>query len=393
MSTSKPAKIDTKLIYIGRDPKNYDGMVNIPIYKTSTKIYQHLPELWQDEREMHTSISYGRTGTPTVAELENAMAELDGAEHGIATASGMSAIAICLYSLLQKGDHLLISDAVYKCTRRFVDEELSKAGISVTYFDPADLGQIENLIQPNSKLIFFESPGSGTMEIIDTPQLVNIAKKHKLITAMDNSWATAALFRPFDFGVNVVVQSLTKYISGHSDYFAGMITCNSNTYKQLYQTAVNFGACPTPENCYMALRGLRTLYCRLKQQEESALKIAKWLALQPKVTSVIHPALEQHPNHDIWLRDFKGASGLFSITVEFNEEELIKFYDGLQFFALGLSWGGFESLILPYKISGIRTVTKNLLNKQYYLRISIGLENSDDLIADLQQAFELIGKV
>jgi len=379
--------LQTDLLKLGRNSKKYQGMVNPPIYRTTTKIYEKIEELWQDEVPIHTSIAYGRCGTPTVKELEKAASELDQVNNAIATTTGMSAIAICFHSFLKSGDHLLISDAVYKCTRRFVDEELVKNGITATYYEPAIGGEIAELITPQTKMIYMESPGSGTMEIQDVPLLTSIAKKHGIITVLDNSWATPVFFKPFQHGVDIAIQSMTKYISGHSDNFLGIICAIDAVFKPLYATAINYGAAPSPDSCYMALRGLRTLYVRLKQHEASAIKLANWLKTNPEVISVMHPALPDSNGHTIWKRDFTGSSGLFSFAVNANEEKIKLFMNDLKIFSIGLSWGGFESLLIPYKLQGLRNLTKNLLNDAYYFRIHVGLEDPEDLIDDLRKAF------
>lgn len=379
--------LQTTLLKLGRDSKKYQGMVNPPIYRTTTKVYEKIEELWQDENPIHTSIAYGRAGTPTVKELERATSELDQVNNAIATATGMAAIAICFHSFLKSGDHLLISDAVYKCTRRFVDEELAKNGITATYYDPTIGNEIESLITPKTNMIYMESPGSGTMEIQDVPLLTSIAKKHGIVTVIDNSWATPVFYKPFQHGVDVALQSMTKYISGHSDNFLGIISAQDAVFKKIYATAINYGAAPSPDSCYMALRGLRTLYVRLKQHETSAIKIANWLKTNPEVVSVMHPALTDFKSHALWKRDFTGSSGLFSFAVNTHEDKVKLFINNLKVFSIGLSWGGFESLLIPYKLSGLRNLTKNLLNDAYYFRIHVGLEDPEDLIDDLRKAF------
>ncbi len=379
--------LQTDLLKLGRNSKKYQGMVNPPIYRTTTKIYENIEELWQDEVPIHTSIAYGRSGTPTVKELEKAASELDQVNNAIATTTGMSAIAICFHSFLKAGDHLLISDAVYKCTRRFVDEELVKSGITATYYEPAIGVEIEELITPQTRMIYMESPGSGTMEVQDVPLLTSIAKKHGIITVIDNSWATPVFFKPFQQGVDIAIQSMTKYISGHSDNFLGIICAIDTVFKPIYATAINYGAAPSPDSCYMALRGLRTLYVRLKQHEASAIKVAKWLKTNPEVLSVMHPALPESTGHAIWKRDFTGSSGLFSFAVKADGEKIKLFMNSLKVFSIGLSWGGYESLLIPYKLHGLRNLTKNLLNDAYYFRIHVGLEDPEDLIDDLRKAF------
>jgi cystathionine beta-lyase len=385
-------KFGTKLTNIGRASSKYSGMVNTPVFRGSTILFDKIEDLVKLDKISHTDQTYGRSGTPTVKELQNALAELDGVTNNIVVSSGMNAISIVLKSLLQSGDHILITDSAYKCTLRFADEELTKDGVQTTYYSPLISQEIEHLIQPNTKVIWLESPSSGTFEIQDILTITNIAKKHGIVTVLDNTWATPLFLQPFKFGVDVSIQSLTKYISGHSDIILGSISAVDVIFPKIYNTFKNYGTIACPDYCYLALRGLRTLEVRLKKHEENAIYIAKWLENHPLVESVLHPALEKFEGNLLWKQYFTGSSGLFSFILKPHaEDKLFKFVNSLEIFGLGLSWGGFESLILPYKLDEKRA-TRTLKNGGHLVRVNIGLENPDDLVLDLNNALKNIEK-
>jgi len=387
----KKSHVDTKLAHLGRDPKNCHGMVNTPVFRTSTLLFDKVEDIYKIDHIVHTDKSYGRSGTPTVHELQNAMAELDGVNNAIVTSSGMHAISLAMLSLLKAGDHILITDSAYKCTLRFAEEELARFGIEYSLYPHDDESKVEQLIQKNTKMIWLESPGSGLYNIQNIDTLVGIAKKHKLISITDNTWATALLFKPFEKGIDVCVQSLSKYISGHSDILLGCITTQKESlYNKIYSAFRNHGAIPSPDNCYLALRGLRTLSVRLKRHEESSIIIAKWLQKQPNVTKVLHPALTDSKYHQLWKNYFLGSSGTFGAIFECkSEKRLFKFINALEIFGIGLSWGGYESLALPYQLP--KDVRQKHLNmNEHLVRFHIGLESPDDLIVHLNNALKYL---
>lgn len=381
--------IRTKLVHAGRDAKKFLGMVNPPIFKTSTVLFETIEEFHEKEKQGIAMKSYGRGGTPTVEAFRQALAALDNVEYAIVTGSGISAIVVSLLTFLSPGDHILIPDCTYRCTRRFADQELKKYGIETTYYHPRIREEIATLIKPNTKLLYLESPGYVSYEIQDVPLLVGIAKKHNLITILDNSWGTPVFFQPFAKGVDVVVQSISKYINGHSDILMGAITvAREELYQRLNATFSSYACVASPEDCYDALRGMRTLAVRLKQHEASGLQIAQWLENRPEVKKVIHPALPSYIDYPIWKRDFEGTGGTFSFILHENDERKINnFANSFKLFGLGLSWGGYDSLVMPYRVSN-RTYVD--YKDDYYIRLHIGLEDIEDLLADLEQALSTI---
>ena len=376
-------KVATRLAHAGRDPEHFHGFVNTPIYRGSTVLFPTLEALEADDQEY----SYGRLCTPTVKAFQEALAEIEGGYRTLATPSGLSAIVTTLLALLSEGDHVLITDSVYRPTRRFCDQVLTRCGISTTYYHPMVGAELGSLIRDNTKVIFVESPGSQTFEVQDVPAIVAAAHKVGALVVMDNTWATPLYFRPFDHGVDVSIQAATKYIVGHADAMLGAITATEQTYPALARTHEDIGLCPGPEDVYLGLRGLRSLGVRLERHQNSALDIAQWLATRPEVGRVLHPALPSNPGHALWKRDFTGSSGLFSILLNpVPRRAVAAMVDQLRLFGMGYSWGGFESLILPFDPSSYRTATQWRAEGQA-LRLHIGLEDVADLKADLEEGF------
>jgi cysteine-S-conjugate beta-lyase len=337
--------------------------------------------------ESAQAFTYGRLGTPTVESLQDAIAELEGGFRTLLTPSGLSAIATTLLALLSAGDHVLVSDSVYRPTRRFCDTMLKRLGIETTYYDPLLGAGIADLIQDNTKVIFTESPGSQTFEVQDIPAISAAAHARGIRVVLDNTWATPLFFKPFDHGADVSIQAATKYIVGHADAMLGAITANEATWPKLAATHDELGLCPGPEDVYLGLRGLRSLSARLERHQRSALNIARWLAERPEVSRVLHPALPSDPGHALWQRDFTGASGLFAIVLRpVSKTAVAAMLDGMTLFGMGYSWGGFESLILPFDPRGYRTAT-TWVEDGPALRLHIGLEDPDDLKADLDAGF------
>ena len=385
-----PLRPDTLLTTIGRDPAANFGIVNPPVYHASTVTFPTVAALEAVNKTPFDAVYYGRHGTPTTFALQDAMAELDGGQgrRGIACGSGVAAIDATLAAFVSAGDHLLVTDSAYDPTRRFCNEFLKRFGVETTYYDPLIGAGIAALMRPNTKAVLVEAPGSLTFEVQDIPAIAAVAHKGGAAVIMDNSWATPLLYKAFDHGVDVSIYSATKYIVGHSDAMMGVIVTTPETFLQVRKSVAMFGAAPGPDDCYLALRGLRTLSVRLERHDKSAMKIAHWLKARPEVAKVLHPAFADCPGHDIWKRDFTGASGLFSIVLKpTSKAALTAMLDGMRLFAMGYSWGGYESLIIPVNPSAIRTAVPWTAEGPL-VRLHVGLEDVDDLIADLADGFK-----
>ena len=376
-------KQDTRLAHAGRNPAEQHGFVNTPIYRGSTVIFPTMACLEASAQ----AFTYGRLGTPTVESLQDAIAELEGGYRTLLTPSGLSAIATTLLALLSAGDHVLVSDSVYRPTRRFCDTMLERLGIETTYYDPLIGAGIADLIEDNTRVIFTESPGSQTFEVQDVPAISAAAHARGVRVVLDNTWATPLFFKPFDHGADISIQAATKYIVGHADAMLGAITANEAIWPKLAAAHGELGLCPGPEDVYLGLRGLRSLSARLERHQRSALDIARWLAARPEVARVLHPALPSDPGHALWQRDFTGASGLFAMVLKpVPKKAVAAMLDGMTLFGMGYSWGGFESLILPFDPRAYRTAT-TWVEDGPALRLHIGLEDPDDLKADLDAGF------
>lgn len=374
----------TQLVHMGTTPSDQYGFVNTPIYRGSTVVYPDYQHLKQ--RDM--PFGYGTDGTPTIKALEDAWSTLSGAAGTVISPSGLGAISLALLSVLKAGDHLLMTDSTYRPTRILCEGLLKRFGVETSYYDPTIGADIEALIQPNTRVIFTESPGSQSLEIQDIPAIVAVAKAHHIITMMDNTWATPIFFKAHEHGIDLVIEAGTKYLSGHSDLLMGLVSANAATWPALRETYDAMAMCPGPEDCFLALRGLRTMHLRLKEAEKQGLAMAKWLQARPEVAQVLHPALPECPGHELWQRDFLGSSGLFSIILKPGptEQGLAAFLDGLQLFKMGFSWGGYESLIIPFDCKPYRTATA-WQPGGLALRLQIGLEAIEDLQTDLAAAF------
>ena len=374
----------TKLVQTGRRAEWLGGMVNVPVHRTSTVLFDSIADMHASYPPRDGTLAYGRHGTPTQWSLAEALTELEpGAAGTKLFPSGSAAVAMALTSVLAPGDELLIADSVYEPTRIFCDQELKRLGISVRYFDPlAPASGVADLIDDQTRAIFLESPGSLTFEVQDVPGICALAKERGIATLLDNTWATPLLFTAIAVGVDLAILSCSKYISGHSDVMLGSVTASERRWDQLRKTAALYGQYVSPDDAYLASRGLRTLGVRLRRHEESALKIARWLAGQPQVADVLHPALESCPGHQSWRRDFSGSGGVFSFTLKGGESAARdRLIDGLEHFAVGYSWGGFESLAVPADPPRSRHYPPPLEGPT--VRLQVGLEDPDDLIADL----------
>lgn len=374
----------TRVAQAGRRREWTQGVVNPPVYRASTCLFETLADLDAAIADPDAGLYYGRRGTPTTWALEAALTELEpGAAGTKLYPSGVAAIAAALLTVAKTGDHLLMVDSVYEPTRLFCNGTLKNLGIETSYYDPMIGAGVAKLCRPNTRAIFLESPGSLTFEVQDVPAIVAVARERGIITILDNTWATPLLFPAIARGVDLSMQALTKYVVGHSDAMLGSVTAAPALWPQLKQTTYRLGQCVSPDDAYLGSRGLRTLHTRLQRHEASALRIATWLAEQPAVDRVLHPALPSCPGHEFWKRDFNGSSGLFAFTLKRGERrDCAPLVDGLRHFGMGFSWGGYESLVLPVEPHRIRTATRWDAPGQL-IRLNIGLEDPDDLIADL----------
>jgi cysteine-S-conjugate beta-lyase len=380
-----PLAPETRLVVSGRDPQAYHGYVNPPVYHASTMLYPTA----EDQVAHRARYSYGRRGTPTSEALEDALTELEGgACAGVALLpSGLAAISTALLAVAGAGDHILVTDSVYRPTRTFCDTIFKRMGVETTYYDPLIGTGIEKLIKPNTRAVFTEAPGSQSFEMQDIPAIVKVAHDKGALVLTDNTWATPLYFRPIEKGVDLSIQAGTKYIGGHSDIMFGCVSANATTVARLKDTVYGLGLCVGPDDIYLALRGLRTLGVRLARHYQSGIRVARWLEQRPEVLRVMHPALESDPGHTIWKRDFTGACGLFSIVLKPRDMRAVyAFMNTLTLFGMGYSWGGFESLVIAFDCAEYRSATPWAPGGPT-LRFHIGLEEPDDLIADLDRGF------
>ena len=382
----------TQLVQGGRrpewtgDPRLGGGVVNPPVWRASTILYDNIADLTARGHATHDKLYYGRRGTPTVWALADALTGMEpGAEGALLYPSGVAAISAGLLALLSPGDHLLMVDSAYEPTRAFCNSMLARLGIETTYYDPLVGAGIADLIRPETRLIFLESPGSLTFEVQDIPAITQIARARGVLTMLDNTWATPLLFPALVHGVDVTMMSLTKYVGGHSDVMMGSLTATKAVWPKLRSAAYQLGQSVSPDDCALMLRGLRTLDVRMRRQGENGLAVANWLAGRAEVGRVLHPALPGDPGHVIWSRDFAGASGLFGFTLNGADEAArTRFIDSLAHFGIGFSWGGYESLVVPSDPQTIRSAVA-WTDPDPLVRLSIGLEDPADLVADLER--------
>ena len=382
---SRPLKAETTLVTAGRDTEAQKGFVNPPVVHGSTVLYPTAKDLHAHRGEFQ----YGRHGTPTTKALQEALMALEGPQcAGVGLApSGLSAITTTLLAALNAGDHLLVCDNAYRPSRNFCSGLLARYGVETTYFDPLVGAGIAGLFRPTTKAVLVEAPGSQSFEMPDIPAIATVAHARGALVIDDNTWATALYHRSLDQGVDISMQAATKYIGGHSDIMFGTISANAKAWPMISEAIRLLGVCAGPDDVFLALRGLRTLAVRLAQHHRSALEIARWLETRPEVLRVLHPALESDPGHAIWKRDFTGASGLFSIVLKPAPQKAVDaLLNAVKLFGMGYSWGGFESLIIPFDCAPYRTATRWAPGGPA-LRLHIGLENIDDLKADLERGF------
>ncbi|MBM4305888.1 MAG: cystathionine beta-lyase [Deltaproteobacteria bacterium] len=395
----------TLFVELGRNFNSDICTANLPVYHASTVLFESLAhaqaQLDASERGELGASHYGTIGTPTTFALRDALARIEGAGHSCRAAimpSGLMAITTLLLAYLKPGDHLLVTDSVYGPTRVFCKGLLSRLGINTTWYDPTITpDKLETLIQPATRMIFLESPGSYTFEIQDVPGICAIARRHKVMTAIDNAWGSPVFAKPFDWGVDASVLPLTKYWSGHADVLMGAVVVREENWLPLWRTSRELGMSVGGDDAALILRGMRTLDVRMKRHQQNALEIARWLERRPEVGAVLHPALPGHPQHALWKRDFRGSSGLFSFELKTDPEkksptskQIAALCEGRRYFGIGYSWGGFESLIFPARIGSLRTVTP--WQGGPLIRVHIGLEDPADLIADLEAGFSAMAR-
>jgi cystathionine beta-lyase len=380
-----PRRTDTRLVTAGRNPASYHGFVNPPVYHASTVIYPTA----EDFVAHRARFQYGRRGTPTTEALELALQELEGPQcAGVSLLpSGLAAISTALLSVVHAGDHVLVTDSAYGPARSYCEAILKRLGVTTTYFDPLVGSEIAEQFRPNTRAVYLESPGSLSFEMQDIPAIAKVAHDKGALVLMDNTWATPLYYRPLDHGVDLAIQAGTKYIGGHSDVMLGTISANSAAVADLNNTVHLSGLCEGPDDVYLGLRGLRTLAVRLDRHYKSGIAVGRWLEQRPEVLRMLHPALESHPGHTLWKRDFSGASGLFSMVLKpVPQMAVYAFLDTLQLFGLGVSWGGYESLAIPFDCTAMRTATRWQPGGPT-IRFHIGLEAVEDLTADLERGF------
>ncbi|MCP1269199.1 cystathionine beta-lyase [Acetobacter cerevisiae] len=387
-------KLSSTLTRLGRPEAQPEGTpVNMPVTRGSTVLFPTLNDMrHQGQKRFDHAYIYGAMGTPVQHELEKAIAVIEGGSDCQVVSSGLAACTTPLLAFLNAGDHCLLPDSVYSPTRRFAENVLKRFGVETTYYPPcASAETLTGLMQPNTRVLFSESPGSHTFEVQDVPMLARIAHAHGARLMMDNTWGFG-IFAPFTHGVDVSIQALTKYPSGHSDVIAGAVTvAKAEDWHLLRDTAIQLGQLAGPDDCWLTLRGLHTMGVRLSHQARSAMQVAHWLKDRPEVARILHPAFPECPGHEIWKRDFTGAGSLFGFVLKdtFSQSTMEAMIDSLKLFGIGASWGGYESLVLPTS----KGITRNFPADEAEgpsMRLQIGLESPDDLIADLEQGLSVL---
>ena len=384
MNDPRKYRLATQVLHVGRDPRRYLGAINTPVFRATTMLFPKVEDLEAAVRGEYPHVHYGLHGLPTVVDLQKAIAALEGGHDALAVPSGLTATTFPLLALARAGDHVLVTDVVYGPTRRFCENHLRRLGMEVSYYDPLAGAGIEREFRPNTRLVFTESPGSLTFEVQDIRAIADVAHAHGARVILDNTWATPLGFRAFDHGVDVSVHAATKYIGGHSDVLLGVIVGNADTHPALHRLWTDMGVAASTDDCFLGLRGLRTLAVRMARHQENAMTVASWLRTRPEVHEVLYPALAGARGHELWKRDFKAASGLFGVVLKpVARERVNAMLNALELFGMGWSWGGFESLIIPTFPARTRTVTPWQAAGPC-LRLAVGLDDPHDLIADLE---------
>ena len=375
--------VNTRLAHAGWSPRDYHGFVNPPVVHASTVLY---PD-WETMRDRGQRYTYGTRGTPTTDALAEALNDLEGAAGTVLVPSGLAAISVPMLAFASTGDHVLVVDSVYSPTRHFCDTVLARMGVEIEYFDPHVGEDFRHLVRHDTSIVMLEAPASNSFEMLDVALIAGLAHERNpdCTVMMDNTWATPIFFRPLDNGVDVSIHALTKYPSGASDLVLGGVSANARSWERLQDAQFALGTCAAPDDCYLTLRGLRSMNVRLKHHELSTLVICEWLRAQPHVSRVLYPALESDPGHELWKRQFSGAAGLFSFVLEGSVEDAGRFLNGLRIHGLGYSWAGYESLaVIPF--FGDRKISHGPKDGTA-IRIQVGLEDPSDLIADLERGF------
>jgi cysteine-S-conjugate beta-lyase len=379
----------TKLIHSdARVPEGFRSLADAT-FRGSTTLFSDASIVNDHWNQYDAGYTYGLYGTPTTLELAGRICELEHGYRTIITPGGQSAISLIDLAFLRTGDHVLIPESVYGPSRKLADTVLARFGVDHSYYEPTIGAGIEALMKPHTRLVWCESPGSITMEVQDLPAIAHVAHAHGAMVALDNTWAAGVHFDAFAHGADITMQALTKYVGGHSDLLLGSVTVKDETsWQKLGATRQVLGFAASPDDCSLALRGMKTLAVRLGAIENSALRVARWLAERPEIDRVLHPALESCPGHEIWKRDFSGSSGLFSIVFRpgTSKEQVLGFVNALQLFEIGYSWAGVTSLAVPYDFASWKGRPRY---EHRIVRLNIGLEDSGDLIADLEQALRL----
>ena len=373
---------NTTIVHAGSDPQNQRGAVNPPVYHVSTVAHPSMDAMREARMGSDRNFVYGRHGTPTSMAFEEAAAAIEGGERAKAVSSGLQAVVAATLAFVEGGDHILMLDSAYAPSRRMTEGILAKMGVETTFYDPLIGAGIAELMRPNTKVVFTESPASHTFEVQDIPAIVDAAHKGGAVVIIDNTWSAGHYFKPLAHGVDVSVQAATKYWVGHSDAMLGCIITSEEHFPKIRASVAALGCSAAPDDCYLGLRGIRTLSVRLERHEQNGLKLAEWFAGQTAVDRVLHPAFNTCPGHEFWKRDFTGASGLFSVVLNpVGQKAVDAMVDGLELYSLGGSWGGYESLVLPSSLEGSRTATEWDFSKPC-VRFHAGLEDIDDLIED-----------
>lgn len=392
MPNDETLKPDTVLTRAGRDSHAYQGTVNTPVFRTSTVLYPDVASYESGDADDYKTLRYGLHGTPTTFALEEAVARIEGGYAAVALPSGLAAIVAAISAFVKNGDHLLVADTAYGPTRVFCEKRLQAFGVEIDYYDPLIAGGIAGLIRPNTKAVFCETPGSLTFEMQDIPAIAAAAHAKNIPVLADNTWGTPYFFKSLAHGVDVSIHAGTKYIAGHSDTLIGLIVTNQRYWLKVRKTVADYGYCVSPDDCYLALRGLRTMGVRMRHQQQSALKVARWLQARSEILRVLYPPLEEDPGHALWKRDFSGAAALFGVILKpASWESVAAMIDALKLFGIGSSWGGYESLVIRYDPVRLRTATQWNPGGPM-IRLHIGLEDADDLIGDLERGLAKLVK-
>ena len=383
-------KTRTRLAQKGRKARSQPGTINLPVARASTVTFASLAEMEAVQKRFEAgepAPTYGIVNMPLRVAFEELVADIEGGYRAVTLPSGLAAVAVAIMACVKQGDHVLVTDSTYGPTRRFCDRTLRRFGVETTYYDPLVGAGIAELMKPNTRVVYLESPGSLTFEVQDFPAIAQAAHEKGAAVIHDNTWATGIFFDSFAHGADLVVQAATKYPGGHSDILLGAVVANEAWWPRLRDTSRDMGQTASPDDLFLVLRGMRTLDVRLRQHEKSALEVARWLKERPEVKRVLHPALPDDPGHALWKRDFRGSSGLFGVELApCSRAQVAALLDHLEYFALGYSWGGYESLAVPANLRGARSVRPWAGGP--LVRLQIGLEEPADLIADLERGFE-----